>query len=65
MIVNPKEGLRRDLRATPRSDRCPDFAESDGIAIARAVRASGMVESKEARSESFEDFATAVRRIQI
>jgi hypothetical protein len=54
-IANVKEKLKSDLRVIAPSS-CPDYSESDSIAIAGWVRKMGIVNCPVVKSESFEVF---------
>lgn len=53
LVANAKERLRAELRPSGRSHRCPDYAESDSIEIARRVLDSDRVNEVMGSSESF------------
>jgi hypothetical protein len=56
LVENAKEKLRTELRPTGRTHRCPDYAESDSVAIAKQVRDGGSVNTVVGSSESFSCF---------
>lgn len=63
MIVNAKEHLRRALRPQDHR-RCPDYAESDSVAIARRAAELGLVTNvPQGRSASYEAFKGRVLAI--
>lgn len=61
LIRDAKEAFRRDLRPRERGRTARDFEESDGPKIAKKVRELGLIDSRDARSDSFEYFAASVR----
>lgn len=63
LIRDAKEQLRRDLRPRTRGKPTRDYTESDSPAIARAVRALGLIDEPSARSDSFDRFATSIRDV--
>ena len=60
-IRNAKEQLRRDLRGD-RARR--DYEESDSVQIAQKVRELGLIDTRHAKSASFERFAGRFRSIE-
>lgn len=66
-IEHTKEVLRRGLRpvAAQARARCPDYAESDSIAIARNIRARSLHAQPRGISGSFQRFADRVRTLKV
>lgn len=66
-IAESKRELTRNLRPTnAQKGRCPDYAESDSIAIARKIREIGLTaETSTASSGSFERFCEKVRGLEL
>lgn len=65
MIKDAKEQLRRDLRPNvPDAKKCPDFVESDGIAISAVIAQQRLVEGiGSTRSDSFQAFRRQVEAL--
>ena len=66
-IHNAKEELQRRLRPVSAHDRakCPDYAEADGIEIARKIRTKGLIDNVTGLSASFSDFKGKIRNLKI
>jgi hypothetical protein len=64
-IVNAKERLRRDLRPSNSSHRCPDYTESDSRKIAEHVNELEIARKNLKGSDSFRDFVRQVDEIVI
>lgn len=60
MIRHAKEELRRALR--PRGSTTRDYRESDSREIAKKVYELGMVDTRDATSDSFDRFSESIRQ---
>jgi hypothetical protein len=62
LIVDAKKQLQRDLRPKSADVKAPEYEERHSIEIARQVKIQACVDTKNARSESFDLFAEKVRK---
>lgn len=66
-IQHAKEELRRQLRPTTAHarSRCPDYAESDGIKIAAAIRSRNLIDQERGNAASLAEFKAKVRALAL
>lgn len=66
-IRHAKEELRRQLRPTTAHarSRCPDYAESDGIKIAAAIRSRNLIDQERGNAASLAEFKAKVRALAL
>lgn len=63
-IENAKEYLQRELRPkTGNRTSCPEFKESDGIAISKIVLTEKMIDTRDGKSDSFDYFESRILKL--
>lgn len=66
MVRDAKESLMRSLRPSPNNGRCPDYAESDSVQIAKnAARLGLLAQNTQATSASFNEFRRKVLALRL